>query len=161
MTKWGRDKARERYDSGGFVEPSEADRESGRSMLRRRMGGAKWYEEGPSSPDSPKARQAIQDAEFKTRTNANKEIWHKIGPYDRVLGFADGGSVPTPKPRPDIEGAARKELGRRMRMGHPMPDNTKDIKLPYQPPKPEVLTDDSIKKARSGLQNIKRGGKVK
>ena len=73
--------------------------------------------------------------------------------------YESGGSVPMPKPRPDIEGAARKELGRQMRMGRPMPDNSDSIKLPYV--QPEQSYDEGIKQARSGLQNIKRGGKVK
>lgn len=73
--------------------------------------------------------------------------------------YESGGGVPVPMPRPDIEGAARKELAKKMRT-EPMPDNTKSIRMPDQ-------VDDNAVRARyydmgrSGLKDLKRGGRAK
>lgn len=50
------------------------------------------------------------------------------------LERAEGGAVPLPRPRPDIEGAARQELARRMRDTDTfkMPDNQRNLRMPYQ-----------------------------
>lgn len=81
----------------------------------------------------------------------------KYAGQDRAaqLCRADGGKVPLPRPRPDIEGAARQELGRRMRdtSTFQMPDNTRDVHMPYVAPH----SDEKARmrqEATSGEQDI-------
>lgn len=47
---------------------------------------------------------------------------------------AEGGAVPLPRSRPDIEGAARAELGRRLKDTDTfkLPDNQRNMRMPYQ-----------------------------